>query len=203
MGVKKYYAVKIGRTPGIYLSWADCKAQVNGYPGAIYKGFETKEEADLFLGIASTQSKEDHEEYDATWAKAYVDGSYDIAQKRFACGGIILFGDEEIEFSQVYEDETLAEMRNVAGEIKGAEYAIDYCIAHGWKRLVIYHDYQGIASWCNGTWKCNKIGTMQYRAYCLEAQKQLELAFVKVKGHSGVKYNELADKLAKKALGKI
>ena len=45
MGAKKYYAVKIGRTPGIYLSWADCKAQVNGYPGAIYKGFETKEEA--------------------------------------------------------------------------------------------------------------------------------------------------------------
>ena len=134
MSAKKYYAVKSGRMPGIYFSWMECKAQVDGYPKAIYKGFETKEEAEIFLGMAEPQNKK---EYDATWAIAYVDGSYDSEQHRFACGGVILFNGETIEFSQAYEDENLAEMRNVAGEIKGAEYAMAYCIARGWKRLGI------------------------------------------------------------------
>ena len=36
----KYYAVKKGKVPGIYLNWNDCKAMVDGYPGAVYKSFK-------------------------------------------------------------------------------------------------------------------------------------------------------------------
>jgi ribonuclease HI len=36
---KKYYVVHVGRQQGIYTTWADCKAQVDGFKGAIYKGF--------------------------------------------------------------------------------------------------------------------------------------------------------------------
>ena len=50
MAKKNYYAVKQGKVPGIYRTWDACKAQVHGYPGAIYKGFERLEEAAAFLG---------------------------------------------------------------------------------------------------------------------------------------------------------
>lgn len=50
MAKKNYYAVKQGKVPGIYRTWDACKAQVHGYPGAIYKGFERLEEAEAFLG---------------------------------------------------------------------------------------------------------------------------------------------------------
>ena len=43
----KYYAVKKGKVPGIYLNWNDCKAMVDGYPGAVYKSFKTIEELSL------------------------------------------------------------------------------------------------------------------------------------------------------------
>ena len=46
MAKKNYYAVKKGKIPGIYRTWNACKEQVNGYPGAIYKGFEYLEEAE-------------------------------------------------------------------------------------------------------------------------------------------------------------
>lgn len=49
---KKYYGVKRGATPGIYRTWAETHRQVNGFPGAIYKGFETLAEAEAFVGIA-------------------------------------------------------------------------------------------------------------------------------------------------------
>ena len=46
---KKYYAVAKGKTPGIYLTWNDCKAQVDGFSGAVYKSFLTLQEAELFI----------------------------------------------------------------------------------------------------------------------------------------------------------
>ena len=30
----KYYAVRKGKTPGIYNSWSECKLQVDGFSGA-------------------------------------------------------------------------------------------------------------------------------------------------------------------------
>ena len=41
-------------------------------------------------------------------------------------------------------DAEMATMRNVAGEIKGAEAAVKKAIELGIKELVIYYDYMGI-----------------------------------------------------------
>lgn len=41
MAKKKYYGVKVGKTPGVYLTWEECKSQVDGYSGAVYKSFPT------------------------------------------------------------------------------------------------------------------------------------------------------------------
>ncbi len=43
MAKKNYYTVWNGVTPGIYSTWLECKAQVDGYEGAIYKSFPTLE----------------------------------------------------------------------------------------------------------------------------------------------------------------
>lgn len=54
----KYYAVKVGRKPGIYTKWSECSKQVNKYPGAIYKSFSTLEDAEKFAKIKGiTKSK--------------------------------------------------------------------------------------------------------------------------------------------------
>lgn len=46
---KKVYAVKKGRVPGIYETWEEAKPLVDGFPGAVYKGFPSLEEATAFL----------------------------------------------------------------------------------------------------------------------------------------------------------
>lgn len=45
----KFYAVANGRTIGIFLNWNDCNNSVKGYKNALYKKFDTKEEADNFI----------------------------------------------------------------------------------------------------------------------------------------------------------
>lgn len=47
MRKQKFYVVWKGRKPGIYTSWADCEAQVKGFEGAQYKGFESREAAKI------------------------------------------------------------------------------------------------------------------------------------------------------------
>ena len=59
----------------------------------------------------------------------------------------------------------------------------------------------GIAKWCTGEWKTNKDGTIAYKKFYDKIRKKVDITFEKVKGHSGDKYNDLADKLAKKACG--
>ena len=49
MAKKQYYVVIKGRTPGIYQNWEDCKAQVNGFKGAKYKGFKSIQEAQQYI----------------------------------------------------------------------------------------------------------------------------------------------------------
>jgi ribonuclease HI len=107
---------------------------------------------------------------------------------------------ETTELNAAFDDEEAAQQRNIAGEIMGAKLAIDHCMAGGIKAIEIYHDYEGIGAWADGKWKANNELTRGYSDYVAEARKEIEISFIKVRGHAGNKYNELADKLAKKAL---
>ena len=194
---KKFYAVAVGQKTGIFETWEECRKQVHGYPAARYKSFLTLDEAKAYLA----GHEEEKEIVSGKGLEAYVDGSYDASTKRFSYGMVVLRDGREIaRQAQCFSDEELSAMRNVAGELKGAEAAMRYACENGEKSIVIYHDYEGIAAWCRGDWKTNKEGTTAYRAFYEEAAKQVDIRFVKVTGHSGVEYNELADKLAKGAL---
>lgn len=50
MAKKKFYVVWQGVEPGIYNSWDECKAQVQGFENARYKSFPTEEEAEKAFG---------------------------------------------------------------------------------------------------------------------------------------------------------
>lgn len=195
----KYYAVKEGRNIGVFGTWEECKAQVDGYSGAVYKSFKTIEEAKEYIGIKSNKNEMEHAGKET--AVSYVDGSYNVVTGEYSYGAVIFFDGREIHLSEKFQDEEMAQMRNVAGEIMGSMAAMQYAIAHGIKAIKIYHDYEGIAKWCLGLWKTNKAGTKAYKDFYDEAIEKIKVTFVKVKGHSGDKYNDLADKLAKEALG--
>lgn len=211
MASKKVYAVKNGRVPGLYDTWAECEKQVKGYPGAIFKGFATREEAVAFIG-GSSESVMDIAEPDVSLeetylslptnkAVAYVDGSFNVATGEYAFGAVIFHNGKEHHFNGKSNDAELATMRNVAGEIDGSKCAMKYAVDNGVDEIDIYYDYQGIESWCTGAWKTNKEGTIAYKAFYDDIKDKLKVNFKKVKGHSGDKYNDKADELAKQAVG--
>ena len=54
MAQGKWYTVWVGRQPGIYNSWEECKEQVDNFPDARYKAFNDQEAATIaFRGSPS------------------------------------------------------------------------------------------------------------------------------------------------------
>ena len=198
---KKFYAVKNGYHIGIFETWEDCQKEVSGYSGAEFKGFATRSDAEEYLGVNRQISLFDDEIPQTKTAVAYVDGSYNIETKKYGCGVVLFMGGEEITISRAFSDPDTALMRNVAGEIEGAMAAMRYCIDNNIEEIDLYYDYAGIEKWCSGEWKTNKAGTINYKRFYDEIKKTVKVNFIKVKGHSGDKYNDMADKLAKEAVG--
>lgn len=200
----KFYAVRVGSRPGIYLSWAECEAVTKGYPGAVFKGFRTRAEAEAFMNGEAEAGEVREKAADApTVPYAFVDGSFNAETKCYGYGGFLVY-DGVKEVLQGHDNEPeMALMRNVAGEVSGSMAAIRRAVELGIKELVIYYDYMGIEMWAEGSWKRNKKGTIAYHDYVQSVKNVIKLNFVKVKGHSGVEGNEEADRLAKEAVGKI
>lgn len=191
----KYYAVKKGRNPGLYTSWDSCLKEVKGFSGAVYKSFKTKEDAINFM-----EDTEKKIEADKDTVIAYVDGSFNLPEKIYGAGVVLIKDGNEECFKKSYSDSFYTH-RNVAGEVKASELAINLAIEKGYKKIIIYHDYQGIKSWADGDWKTNNELTKSYKTFIDSKRNEIEIGFVKVKGHSNDKYNDLADRLAKDACG--
>ena len=67
----------------------------------------------------------------------------------------------------------------------------------------MYYDYEGIEKWYTNVWKANSLIAKKYTEFRDKISADIKINFHKVKSHSNDKYNDMADNLAKKALGLI
>ena len=204
---KKYYAIAKGKSgiPKIVETWTECQKEVIGCKGAKYKSFASKEEAEKFISIhengGSFEEVKGNEEVKDDLIYIYVDGSFMVSKENYSYGFLVVKNDEILyEDNGVGYDKEAIALRNVSGEVEGAMKAIEYAIENGYKDIVLCYDNQGIESWALGTWKRNNRITQNYNEFMQEKFKLIKVRFKKIKGHSGNKFNDRADILAKKAL---
>ena len=99
MAAKKVYAVKKGLITGIFETWEECKGAVDGFSGAEYKSFKTREEAYAYLGMECPDGVEclpDEFPKEADMLVTYVDGSYEHSLLKYAFGCVFLLPDRRI-----------------------------------------------------------------------------------------------------------
>lgn len=213
---KKYYAVKIGLNPGIYETWEECQLQTSGFPNAFYKSFKTLEEANNFM-----VSNETKHEVKAK-PKLYTDYTKELLPKLFKDGYIAIFTDgsfdEEInkasyaavivknnriikKVSNVVFDDRYIESRNIVGEVYAVLEALNFAKRRGYKKIALFYDYEGLGHWAKKTWKA-KEGISNLYVEKIDDFNDLDIKYYWVKGHSNIKYNEIADELAYNILNK-
>lgn len=230
MAARKYYAVKKGKVTGVFQNWEDCKASVDGYPGAVYKSFSTLREANEFAGLITEDT--DFTQDDAAELRqekkvsvkpadkpadkpenmqsdlpasgtllAYVDGSYEDSIRKYAFGCVFILPDGRIYTEYGNgNQEQSLQHRNVTGEMLGAMYAVKTAMLNGFAGIEIRYDYQGIEKWVTGEWRSKTELTMKYAKAMRDWGKDISIRFTKVAAHTNVTYNELADKMAKRGL---
>ncbi|MDR1765477.1 MAG: reverse transcriptase-like protein [Lachnospiraceae bacterium] len=132
---------------------------------------------------------------------AYVDGSYSHELQKYAFGCVLFLPDGRVieKYGSGDNPDSLA-IRNVAGEMIGAMFAVKWALVNGFGHVEVRHDYTGIAHWALGTWKAKTPLTQKYAQAMGEWMGRIRVTFTKVAAHSHDTYNDTADALAKSAL---
>lgn len=194
----KYYAIVSGRIPGVYNDWKTAESMVKGFPGAIFKSFRTKTEAENFMKrstVVNTATKTGIPHTLPLLDKTivYTDGSF--ADR--SCGfGVVIIpnnGDKITAYGHVPLDPT----NNVA-EL----YAIYVALSLVRGDVIIYSDSRYaigclttyIHDWMENGWGGAANRNIIEPTYALT--KNRNVTFEYVPAHSGIELNEEADKLA-------
>jgi ribonuclease H-related protein len=196
-----YYAVKAGRTIGIFDNYPDCQKSINGFSNPVFKGFKTKAEAEAYLNDIDLYEQQVKRDIDDGFVIAYCDGSFREELNRYSYGVLIIDKDfNEHEIFGSAKNEKFLSSKNIIGEIFGVINSLDWAVSNGAEKIKIYHDYDGISKWISGEWEAKSDAAKMFIGlYNAKFADLLTVEFVWIPGHSHNKYNERADELAERA----
>jgi ribonuclease HI len=226
MSKKKWYAVRRGRKNGLFEKWygeGGAWEQVNGFPGAVFKGFEIREEAQRWLegGRESPGPKSSgdpskapprpgraRERIPAGAIVIYTDGGslnnpgpggYGIVelcngQRREFSGGYRLTTNNRMELTACIE--ALKRLRCKGPVIlhSDSKYVVDG-ITKGWARRWRARGWMRTAT--------ERAKNADLWAQLLDLVERHEVEFRWVKGHAGIPENERCDALVNREQTKL
>lgn len=224
---KRFYAVRAGRRPGIYNRWSGAggaQEQVEGFAGAKYRGFATREEAEHFLRTGAVlpvqpaliQAGDAPAPGPAARSAAGMDHQPDLMAGKWVIftdgastgnpgpggyGVVILHGDTRRELSGGYRCTTNNRM-----ELCGVIAALESLDQPG--RVVLYSDSRYVVDALQKGWarRWKALGWMRdstHRAEnadlwarLLALLERIPIEFRWVRGHASHPENERCDQLA-------
>ena len=187
MASKKYYAVKAPGISEIFNDWPTCEAKIRGVKGVKFKGFALLEDAKAFLG---------YETKPLMGLYGFIDGSYGSLSPYAGWGVVVVQDGKELQrLSGMTPQEALS--RNIDGELFAAYTCAKWAQENN-KNICICYDYKGIEEWATGRWKASSAIAKWYVNAVSPLLKWV--SFKKVAAHSGNRWNDIADKLAKDAI---
>ena len=224
-----FYAVANGRTIGIFLNWNDCNNSVKKYKNALYKKFNTKEEADNFIKVNEkniddmnnniqnhniiVNSKDDNIVFNPDYY-VYTDGACSNNGKDNALAGIgIFFGiNDNRNISKKIEGKQTNNTAELSAIIE-TYYIIENDILNGKKIAIVSDSEYAIKCVSSYGEKCYNKGwnvdipnkELVKTAYEMYKDK-LNIQFIHIKAHTNNTDihsfgNDNADKLANIAIG--
>ena len=228
---QRYYAVTIGRELGVFDSLAKARKQVINFSNRKMRVFKTLEEANIYFQNnlnnnhnnpnnqnntdkvnevnkvnKVTKNKKQSKVKSNTIVKSvlanhvFVDGSYNHKTKAYGYGGIMFCNKGVFTFKGNGIDERFAGLEALSGELMAAIEAIKLGIELKLKELTIVYDCEAIELYSKERKKSNQT-QKEYKEIIDDNRNKIKIYFQKVKSHSGIEGNEMADIIAKSASG--
>lgn len=127
----------------------------------------------------------------------YVDGS---ARNGVVGFGVVILKDNRriVQWNGKLTANQVGNANNVAGELHAVIEALQWCRQNGISEVAIFYDMEGIEKWATGEWKTNTPVTKNYANTVRKSG--ITIHWQKVQSHTGDRWNEEADRLARSAL---
>ncbi|MDM9631222.1 ribonuclease H1 domain-containing protein [Robiginitalea aurantiaca] len=157
---KAYYTVWKGKNPGVYKGWQACKKEVEGFEGAKYMGFITRDEAEKAfntsyedsLKLIAKKKKGSKELMKDIGPPNYLSISVDAASS--GNPGIMEYqGVDTKTGKKLFRQGPFEEGTNNIGEFLAIVHGLAYLKKHGSNR-VLYSDSRTAMAWVRKK-KCN------------------------------------------------
>jgi len=126
--------------------------------------------------------------------QAFVDGSF--IEGSIGYGAVIL--DQGKPVAELYgrvDDPDAFASRQVGGEIRAVIETLEWCRKNRIAEICIFYDFENIEKWAVGSYKTNTPMTRAFKQYIDTCG--IRITWRKVESHTGVEFNERADRLAK------
>lgn len=133
-------------------------------------------------------------------AIAYVDASYSDNERFGAVGIVLLTSSEVIQYSEIPENLEDCALTSTNHELLAAAKAIKMAKERHIKNLIIKHDNSSIGELAKSHSVSKTSMEEWYKQLVMKHREKMSITFKKVKGHSKEYFNELADRLAYKAM---
>lgn len=210
----KCFAVAKGYETGIYPAYEIALAQTEHYAGASMKKFANLEGAKVWLSsynirkprIFSATAKPDTkkpkkiDEF-GDIAIAYTDGSHDPKTHKWGYGIVLHDATDSYNiFRYSGSGIMFRNQANITGEIMAAYEGVSAAVKMGYKAVIIRYDSTSVVNYLTSQRKANNLAEW-YEREMSKLMKTITVCFEKVKAHSGNAYNNIADTLARQAIG--
>ena len=211
---QKFYAVKVGKTPGIYNSWSDCEKEVKGFNGAKFKSFATRNEALSWLDGKDFSTETNRIE------KSNADSNIETTETNFLIytdGSCLKNPGGAGGWAAIVTDTHTGEIKELTGgekattnnrmELSAALFALSSIKKPSTITLVTDSEYlknaftkNWLKNWQKRNWKTATGADVKNRDLWEKLSFEVnrhKIYFSWVKGHAGNPQNERCDFLAK------
>lgn len=152
---QKYYVVWAGVKPGIYPDWGDAKAQIDGFEGAKYKSFETRDEAEKAFRSSYTKYYNFTKKTDPSVSAPKPAGRQSIIQDSIcvdaACSGnpglMEYRGVYTKTRDQIFHQGPFRQGTNNIGEFLALVHGLAFLKREGKHNMTIYSDSMTAIAW--------------------------------------------------------
>lgn len=220
---KKYYAVRVGKKPGVYTAWGDCLQAVQGVSNAVYKSFNSYDKAVKFANGNPEPTFKDAKNYQQDDFEVVVHTDGGCRNHGNVKGGHVLKSDPAAWACLIQDKLNNKNYSSTNGkfgftnnymEVRAVMRSLQFIIRLGLnnKRILFICDSKYALNASNIEWLKNKAkknfnmanGDMWKRIYGLLNKYYTDnITWAWTHGHEGEKGNEYVDHLLNRTMDKL
>ena len=176
----KIYAVRRGKSTGLFNDWPSCQEAVKGYSGAEFSSFTDEKQALLYLmgeevKKPTPKKSEVQKLTKSTQCNVFTKGTYEKGQSK--CNVVVIVQDildTKTYFAGVV-DKYCDDQQTVAAELLSAFIGLQVAKELGYTEINLYSNYSGIREWAEKTWTPKNVVASSFVRYIDENKQDCKI----------------------------